>query len=190
MQSEGEKQEALESGSLHWLGKLAEDIQAALFRWMESVGVDPKSYEKQASQRMAMELAKEAFGIDYEGEIEQLGEAKKYTPWVEKTADERASSIIQEFSSGTIRTHEELRIAIAADILESEMKARGPFLEYANAIFDGIEAGFSEQSQECVTKATSQLLAEASRWMHFQPQSAVWHESDQAEFEHLGGSNR
>lgn len=166
MQSEAEKQENLEPGSIHWLGSLADSIKGAIFEWMESVGIDPKSYEKQATQRMAMELAKDALGAEYEGEPRQIGDAERYAPWVEKTADERASSLSLEFHSGKIRSHEELRIAMAAEILEAEQVAREPFLKYARSIFQACEDGVSKEGEDAMKEGTVNLLAEAGRWMN------------------------
>ena len=170
METEGEKKHALKPGSLYWLGTLAEQIRKYLFAWMESVGLDPRSYEKQATQRMAMELAQEALGPGYEGEVGQTDEAKKFTPWVEKTADERASGLVQEFASGKVRDHEELRMAIAADILEAEHAARAPFLQYADTIFQACEDARGGEipgdAQERMKEGTVSLLAEASRWMN------------------------
>ena len=169
MEAEGEKQGALQPGSLYWLGALAEQIREQLFRWMESIGLDPRSYEKQATQRMAMELAQEALGPEYEAEAGQTDEAKKFTPWVEKTADERASVLMQEFGSGRIKGNEELRLAIAADILEAEQAARAPFLQYAGTIFQVCEDArggeIPSDAQERMKDGTCKLLAEASWWM-------------------------
>lgn len=177
MQSRGEKEGALAAGSLHWLTEHGKQIEAAVFAWMQSVGIDPRSHEKAEAKRMALELAKHALGPEYEGEIEQLPGA---VPWVERTAQDRADALIQEYASGKIHGHEELRIAIAADLLEAETAARAPFLEYCNVIFQVMEDarerdGLSEEQQKSIHEATAALLRTAARWMtiRFRPVAAA-----------------
>ena len=177
MQVFAEKEGNLKAGSLHWLGELAAAIEKALHAWMNAVGLDPRTFEKPESQAMAMDLAKDALGPEYEAEYEQTAEVPpQHRFYSGKTADERAFTLVQDFSSGQIKTPDELRMAIAADVLEAEHVARQPFIDYSEVIFRGCEthrtgqmSGAEEEAfHAAVSKATMDLLCEAGRWMNLQ----------------------
>lgn len=182
MQSFAEKDGNLKPGALHWLGEAAVAIENAVYAWMNAVGLDPKTFEKQEAQAMAMDIAKDALGPEYEAEYEQTDEVSPGLRFYSgKTADERAFSLVQDFSSGQIKTPDELRIAIAAEILESEYGARRPFLDYSEVIFrncDSHRTGTLTEAEErafhdAVSKATCDLLCESSRWMDLRPAKPV-----------------
>jgi hypothetical protein len=169
MQREAEYKGRLAPGSLHWLSDAGEELQAAIFRWMESVGLDPKSHDKAEAKLMAMELAKDALGPEFESDIEQTETTKR--KWVERTADDRAAGIAQEFFAGKIKGMDELRIAIAGEILEAEHVVRDPFVVFALAIFHTAKEQ-GEDSAEKLTTACSELLRAAWRWMGIEPKDS------------------
>jgi hypothetical protein len=157
----------LELGSLPWIREHAEALQSALFAWMEAVGIDPASREKAETQLVAMEMVTAAAGLGYEANVVQLPGARQR--WVEHTADERAASIAQEFCAGKIKGLDELRIAIAGEILEAEFQARDPFVQYATAIFQSCEdakVSGPEAQERALVDATAHLLQAAARWMN------------------------
>jgi hypothetical protein len=152
--------------SLPHMTRHAEAIKKAVYEWMEAVGIDPQSCDKAEAKRMALDMAQEVFGSGYEADIEQLPTAKRV--WVEKTADDRAAVVAQEYCSGKIKGFEELRIAIAAEILEAEHVARDPFVEYAKAIFRVVEDK-GEGAEKRLTGAITDLLKQSWRWMGVVP---------------------
>lgn len=166
MQREAEKAGNLNNGSLHWLGEHADAIQQVLFAWMEEVGIDPCSRDKAETKLMAMNMVRDAFGPGYEGEIEQLPKAKRR--WVEKTADDRAAAVAQEIASGKLRIFDEMRIAIAAEILEAEHVARDPFVE---AVAEILSVGKKSKetgetpTDEDLNKVWRKLFLVAGRWI-------------------------
>lgn len=167
-QAQQERIGGLARGSLHWLGEHGENIRSALFAWMEACGVDPVAQDKAETKLTAMELAKDALGSEYEGEARQLPSAKRV--WVERTADERAASVAQEFLSGKIRGFDELRIAIAGEILEAEHIARDPFVQFAREMFDTVVSKQSkEEDEKRMGEAAKGLLMAAWRWMGINP---------------------
>ncbi|HXI90503.1 MAG TPA: hypothetical protein VNH18_23490 [Bryobacteraceae bacterium] len=147
MQRRAEELGNFKPGSCHPIGDLAKEIESALHAWLSFVGIDPATYAKSNAALNYMALAKDALGPEYEAEfVEQAADVK--FKWPERTADERAAGVAGEFFAGRIKGFDELRIAIAGEILESETKAREPFLDYARRIFAPIAAGKADSDDE------------------------------------------
>jgi len=166
MQRAAEREGNLKPGALHWLGDAAVELGKAIFEWMEAVGIDPKSHDKAEAKLMAMEIAREVGGEGFEGDITQTEDAKRV--WVERTADDRAADVVQEISAGKIKGFGEIRMAIAAEILEAEHVAREPFVRASNAMYEATKHPVDDVGEPLRT-AFCEMMKAAWRWLDLEP---------------------